>query len=128
MNEPLNDFGARVREQRRERSLTQEELAERLSISRTYLSQIEGGRAQNLSYRLATALAAELGIETPATDQGLDPVPPSLQRYAEQAGLEEEDVATLAAVQYRGQRPETEDQWRILHQLIKVTLEKRGGA
>lgn len=126
MNEPLDDFGARVRERRQQKGLTQGDLAERLGISRTYLSQIEGGRAQNLSYRLATALAAELQIETPATDQALDPVSPSLRRYAEQEGLGDEDVATLAAVQYRGQRPDTEDQWRILHQLIKATLGTRG--
>lgn len=125
MSDPLDDFGARVREQRLKKDLTQEELAERLGISRTYLSHIEGGRAQNLSYRLATVLAAELGIETPATDQSRDPVSPSLRRYAEQEGLDEHRVAELAAVQCRGHRPETEEQWRLLHQLIEAALGKR---
>jgi len=126
MKEPLDDFGARVRAQRLDKGLTQGDLASRLDISRTYLSHIEGGRAQNLSYRLATALAAELGIDTPATDQALDPVSPSLRRYAERENLSEDVVASLAAVQYRGQRPDTDDQWRILHQLIKATLGARG--
>ena len=126
MPEPLEDFGARVREKRLQKDLTQEELAKRLDISRTYLSHIEGGRAQNLSYRLATALATELDIETPATDQGRDPVPPSLRRYAESAGLSEQDIQTLAAVQYRGKRPDSEKEWDILHQVIKFTIGEQG--
>lgn len=125
MNEPLDDFGARVREKRQKKKLTQEELAERLGISRTYLSHVEGGRAQNLSYRLATALAAELEIETPATDPARDPIPPSLRRYAEQVGLEENRVTELAAFQYRGERPDTEEKWRLLHHLVEAAFGNR---
>ena len=128
MSEPLEDFGARVRERRLEKSLTQDQLAERLGVSRTYLSHIEGGRAQNLSFRLATALTAELGIETPATDQVLDSIPASLQRYADAHGLSPDDVQTLAAVQYRGKRPDTEKDWSILHQVIRLTIGEQGGA
>lgn len=130
MSEPLDDFGDRVRRARERKGETQDALATRLGISRTYLSHIEGGRAQNLSFRLATTLADELGIETPATDIVRSPVSASLRRYAEQEGLSDDIVQTLAGVQYRGQRPDTEDQWRILHQLIRATIgePKEGGA
>lgn len=119
---PLDDFGDRVREAREQKGETQDTLATRLGISRTYLSHIEGGRAQNLSFRLATTIAEELGIETPATDLVRSPISASLRRYADQEGLSDDIVQTLAGVQYRGQRPDSEDQWRILHQLIRATI------
>lgn len=40
----VTEFANRVREFRRARKLTQEELAEKLGVTRNYLSMIEGGR------------------------------------------------------------------------------------
>lgn len=40
----VSDFANRVRQFRRARKLTQEELAEKLGVTRNYLSMIEGGR------------------------------------------------------------------------------------
>jgi transcriptional regulator with XRE-family HTH domain len=122
MNSSLSNFGARVRERRAQEGWTQEALADRVGISRTYLSHIEQGQAKNLSYRLAQELAAVLGIEVPAASPAPSSVPPSLQAYATKAGLADRDVETLAGIQYRGQRPTTEEQWRILHELIRATI------
>lgn len=129
MTEPLGDFGDRVRRARERKGYTQDTLAKRLDISRTYLSHIEGGRAQNLSFRLATKIAEELDIETPATDLVRSPIPASLRRYADQENLSDDIVQTLAGVQYRGRHPDSEEQWRILHQLIRATIgEPKGDA
>ena len=46
-------FGDILRLHRMNHGLSQHELADRLGISRTYLSQIERGRADNLSWKLA---------------------------------------------------------------------------
>ena len=54
-------FGERVRALRQEAGLSQEELALRLKLSRTYLSQLEAGR-RNVSLRTAERIAHGLGV------------------------------------------------------------------
>jgi transcriptional regulator with XRE-family HTH domain len=57
----IKDVGRRVAELRRERGLTQEELAERLGIAPNNLQRIELGM-QNLTMRSLVRLANELGV------------------------------------------------------------------
>lgn len=54
-------FGKRIRVRRNELGLTQDSLAEQASISRGYLSQIEGGQRQ-VSLHLALRLSAVLQL------------------------------------------------------------------
>jgi len=56
-----DDFGKKVRDRRREEKLSQEELAQRVGISRNYLSQIERGQATNLSWQVMERLTSTLG-------------------------------------------------------------------
>jgi transcriptional regulator with XRE-family HTH domain len=57
-------FGMRVRELRSEREITQEELAERVGVFRTYMSRIETGVA-NPTLTVIHALAESLGVAVP---------------------------------------------------------------
>lgn len=57
----LARFGARIREIRTERGLTQEELADRASLHWTYVGQIERGE-RNLSLKNVLKLARGLGV------------------------------------------------------------------
>ena len=54
-------FGLRVKELRTEREITQEELAERVGVFRTYISRIETGLA-NPSLTAIHALAESLDV------------------------------------------------------------------
>ncbi len=58
-------FGQRIRELRAEREVTQEELAERVGIFRTYMSRIETGVA-NPTLTLIHALADALKVPVEA--------------------------------------------------------------
>jgi transcriptional regulator with XRE-family HTH domain len=62
--EELRRLGDRVREQRRNRGLTQEALAEALDLSVAYVSLIERG-GRNPPYTTVVAIARALGV--PAT-------------------------------------------------------------
>ena len=71
-------FGARVRQLRNGRGWSQEELADRAGLHRTYIGSIERGE-QNISLLNIEKLAATLGVSlaelfSPFTDK---PAPPS---------------------------------------------------
>ena len=126
MKESLDgNFGLRVREKRYEEGMSQAELAERVGISRNYLSQIERGEAVNLSWQVKKGLADRLGI---AIEKGadeaavLDNLPPGLAAFAEAKGLPEADILMLARLEYRGQRPTTAEQWKVLYAVIKTVI------
>jgi len=125
----LERFGERVRTQRKKDGYSQADLAEKVEISRTYLSQIEQGRAQNLSLRLAQRLSTVLGIESPYQEDNEDEekdeedIPQSLREFAEEDELPPEDIRMLAGIEYRGERPQDPQQWRILYNVIKTASE-----
>ncbi len=101
--------------------MSQQELADEVGISRTYLSQIEQGQATNLSLRLARQLSGILGIDPP--QRNIPNAPEALIQLAEEENIPPEHVEMLAGLAYRGRRPETREQWRLLYNLIKTTLE-----
>jgi transcriptional regulator with XRE-family HTH domain len=125
----LDRFGENVRKERKNQGYSQADLAEKVDISRTYLSQIEQGRAQNLSLRLAQRLSTVLGIKSPYQEDEEDEkkdeedIPQSLREFAEEDGLPPEDVRMLAGIEYRGERPQDPQQWRILYNVIKTASE-----
>lgn len=125
----LDRFGENVRTERKKQGYSQEDLAEKVDISRTYLSQIEQGRAQNLSLRLAQRLSTVLGIKSPyqedneGEEKDEEDIPQSLREFAEEDGLPPEDVRMLAGIEYRGERPQDPQQWRILYNVIKTASE-----
>lgn len=66
----LKRFGAAVKAKRDELALSQEELAERASLHRTYIGGIEQGR-RNLSLLNIVKLAQALGMEPAALFEGI---------------------------------------------------------
>ena len=62
---PQRAFGNRIRELRAVAGMTQEDLAERCGLFRTYMSRIETGKA-NPTLTMIHALAGSLGVAIPA--------------------------------------------------------------
>lgn len=62
---PRRAFGARVRELHLSAGLTQEDLAERYGLIRTYMRRIEAGNA-NPTLTMIHALATSLAVPVPA--------------------------------------------------------------
>ena len=58
----MKTFGDRIRELRRERKLTQWEVADHTGVSNTYISALESGRKPAPPHAIVTALAACLQI------------------------------------------------------------------
>ena len=121
-----DDFGKKVRDRRRDEQLSQAELAEKVGISRNYLSQIERGQAINLSWQVMERLTSVLGLKENPTDtpKALAELPPSLAAFAQTADLPPDDVLMLARLKYRGQQPTTPEKWELLYNVIKMTVGK----
>lgn len=69
-------FGARLRELREEKSVTQDELARRVDLSRTSITNIEKGRQRVMLHQmvnLARALEADPQTLLPGTDSLASP-------------------------------------------------------
>lgn len=64
-------FGLRVRDLRRQGGMSQEELAFRAHLHRTYICEIEGGK-RNASLRAIAQIAAGLGVELNLLFTGVD--------------------------------------------------------
>ena len=119
-----NAFGQAVKVRRKQEKMSQQALADKVGISRNYLSQIERGQSTNLSWQLRQRLTEVLGLQEdpPGTPNETDDVPPSLAEFAAKANLPPDDVAMLAKLQYRGQQPTTVEKWELLYNVIKVTI------
>ncbi len=114
----IKPFGEKVARARARLGFSQSRVAADLSISRTYLSQIENGAARNVTYRLAMMLQAYLGF----SEEMPENVPPALACYAEVEGLSSDDVRMLINVKVRGRTPETIAQYRFIHKLLEVAV------
>ena len=123
MDDHRATFGTRVRQQREAEEITQAELAEKVGVSREYISQIESGTRTNLSSRVRLRLMQVLGL----SDEPLEPaeLPPGLEAFAHEARLPDADVRALASIELRGMRPETPDEWRMVYQLLLTYLQNR---
>jgi len=80
----LSGFGAAVRERRKERGLTQAQVAESAGIAVETVSRIEGGRLASLSLVLAARVASTLGSTLQALLAGVrSPAPVDALRAEE---------------------------------------------
>lgn len=119
--------GEKIRQIRRKRKLSLEELARRAQISKSYLWQMEKGRSKRPSaeilYRLATALGTTiadlLGLEIRFSAEGVGQLPPGLRELAEERkDLQPEDIRMLANIHYRGRQPKTKQDWNFIYEAI----------
>ena len=117
-------FGERIRKRRDQERLSQAELAERVGISRTYLSEIERGLARNLSWRVVESLTTELGLSVdPELDveQSLENLPTGLAEFkASREDIPDQDIVMLASLKFRGKQPTTPEAWALIYSAIEV--------
>jgi transcriptional regulator with XRE-family HTH domain len=119
----------RIKQRREEKKITATELARLAQVSKGFVSEIESGQAPRPSgsvlYRLATALGTTVAD---LLEQEVRPIsreiPVTLQQFAEGANLPIEDVKMLAQIRFRGEQPNTVEDWQYLYQSIKHSVTK----
>lgn len=122
----LNEFGRRVRSERVAQGLNQAQLAERVDISRVWLSKIERGQVPTLSLPLVEKISRVLGLGLlggPIAGSSDAETPDALQQFAEEKALPPADVEMLAGIHYRGKQPKTAKEWRLLYRVIQAVVD-----
>lgn len=122
-------IGRRIRRFREEKGLTAAQLAERASISRSYLSELENGKGDHkrpsaeVMYRIGKALGVSMSelLGRPLITEPPRKRPASLERFAAKYNVPQSDVDMLAGIRFRGDPPQTEERWAFIYNAIKTS-------
>lgn len=113
----LND---RLKEIRKARELTLLQVKERTGVSVSYLSDLERGRTSNPTLDTMEKLAACYGLTLPDLVAGVEgwgeltteSLPPGLKALVEKKEIDPGWAQDLSRLEFRGKRPQTEEEWR----------------
>lgn len=125
-----------IRTRRIARGLALAELARQARVSKGYLHELEtkvdGPRpSADVLYRLAFALGTSIGEllekDLPRGEEVVD-IPETLRDFALKRKLNEEDIKMLAGIRYRGQQPQSAQDWEYLYESIRRSVPDPPGA
>lgn len=128
--EPIR-IGEKIKKRREEAHLSISALADQAGVSKGYLWSLEKGSTKarpsgRTLYRIAgvlgTTMSDLLGEELLIDVAPDGEVPEALVELAKLEGLTEQDVRMLAAINFRGQRPQDLEAWRLLWSVIKASV------
>lgn len=128
----------RLAELRREHSFTLRDLRDRIEeqsgakLSISYLSELERNDTMP-SVEILARIAKGYGV---SLQDVLGPVdffeeatdaqyPESLRTLAVKQSIDPEWLATLARIEFRGQRPQTEAEWLAIYSMLKAFIEPK---
>jgi transcriptional regulator with XRE-family HTH domain len=125
-----------IKKFRNKKQLSQPELATRANVSKAYIYMLEAGETDNprldMLQKIADALDCTIGDLIGKGRMALkkEPIeiPEALLSFArkrkrEGDPLNEDDLVNLARIQFRGRRPQSEEDWAYLYQFFKRTFE-----
>lgn len=114
---------------RTEKGLSSGQLAEKAGVSRAYLWQLETGGKSSPSLQLLQRLANALGVsvselcDVPQEPVQTSALPPGLVKFiqtrAQVLGIRKQDIETLKDIRFRGQQPDTPEDWELLFLFLK---------
>jgi len=133
----LVKLGRKVRFLREGKGWSLSELAERSGVSKAYVSDLENGVAgkPNIQYIFSIALALDVTLDELLSETFTRPagvkrkqrqeLPPGLSDLQDEKGLSDEEVETLATVNFRGHRPKDKEGWLYLLNTLKLLGERK---
>lgn len=131
-------LGHRIRFLRQGKAWSLADLADRSGVSKAYISDLENASAgkPNVQYVFSIAKALDTTLDgllhESAPERHLSyqrergrQLPPGLIDLQQELKLTDEDIETLATVNFRGQRPKDKEGWRFLLQTIQMLSERQ---
>lgn len=124
-------LGQRIKLRREQLNISLNQLSEKSGVAKGYLWEIEDERnserirpSANTIFKIAEALgtsAADL-LGKKIKSSGSSIIPENLKLFAEKTHLPESDIKMLAGIQYRGERPNTQEDWQYIYESIRRTI------
>ncbi len=123
--------GQRIQKLREDHDLSLSQFARNAGISKGYLWKLERGDVDvrpsgETLFKLARALGVSISAligQSVLVDEPED-IPVSLQKFADEEGLGEQEKAMLAQVNLRGEQPTDPDDWAFIWHAIKRSVPK----
>lgn len=128
------NLSQKIRQRREEKEWSLNELAERAGISKAYLSQLENNVSKQPSAEVLLKIAAALRttiadlLDKPVRVHAKDfgEMPDGLRELIDEQGeildIREEDVKMLMSIRYRGNQPETPEDWEHILRTIRIVM------
>ena len=132
-------IGINIKKYRELKDYSLSDLAEKAGVSKAFLWEIEQGNSKRpgaeVLFKIATALnvtiADLMGKRPPQVEQ--DKIEPVInqglrefieERKRQNSPLDQEEIRSLAYVQFRGVRPQTKDDWEIVYLTLKKSTRR----
>lgn len=120
--------GLTIRARRLESGMSLSQLAEAAGVSKSYLWNLENEpehkkpSAETL-YALAEALGTTMSdlLGRRLLSEPSQEIDETLQLYADQEGLSQQEVQQLASIRWRGDPPKTIRRWRFVHESLMAS-------
>ena len=131
-------IGERIKRLLSVQDMSLSELGRRSGVAKGYLWELVQGAEPVASrmkpsaetlYAIGTVLGASVGDllgKTLPTQADINTWAPGLREYVEQAHVPPDEARMLAGINTRGRTPTTSDEWRLLHQTIRMVSEGKG--
>ena len=132
----LSRLGQQIRFLRQGKGWSLSDLQERSKISKAYISDLENGAAGKPNIQYVYSIAVALGVTLDELLEGAKPssrpkhrrsgeeLPPGLSALQEELKLSDDEVQTLAQINFRGNRPKDAEGWRFLLEAIKMLSQR----
>lgn len=129
-------FAERIKEIREEKGLSIGALAKKAGLSDPYVRQLEKGIKKNptgavlqkFASALGVTIADLLGAPIEISDKALEQTSPSLREFVRERrkvlDLRQEDIEMLSGIHYRGNQPDTAEDWELIFLILKRLLEQ----
>jgi transcriptional regulator with XRE-family HTH domain len=124
-------LGQRIRFLRLGKGWSLSDLMEHSGVSKAYVSDLENAAAGKPNIQYVYSIATALGVTldelledaTPKARQRrrrTEALPPGLAELQQQLHLSDDEVETLAQINFRGNRPKDAEGWRFLLEALKM--------
>lgn len=128
------NLSQKIRQLREEKEWSLNKLAEMAGVSKAYLSQLENNVSKQPSaevlLKIASALRTTIAdlLDKPVRVHAKDfgEMPDGLRELIDEQGdtldIREEDVKMLMSIRYRGNQPETPEDWEHILRTIRIVM------
>ncbi len=128
------NLSQKIRQLREEKEWSLNKLAEMAGVSKAYLSQLENNVSKQPSaevlLKIASALRTTIAdlLDKPVRVYAKDfgEMPDGLRELIDEQGdtldIREEDVKMLMSIRYRGNQPETPEDWEHILRTIRIVM------